>query len=1241
MSTQIDSLSLQITSSSARAVKAIDKLTQSLERLQNMSAGLNGIAKSFEKISGSANGMKSVPSTMKKSADAAKDMAKSTDDAADSSKKLGDGLKNVLGKLAGFAANVIGIDVTAQALANMLAVAREWDGISARFGEGFGEQADEVYAHVQRLQEQLFINDQAFMQYAGNFATLAKGFGVAEDAVAAMSVGLTELGYDIYAKNNDFYTFEEAMDAVRSAIVGEVEPIRRAGISITEATLKEVAAANGITMSVENMTEAQKSMLRYKAMIDQAYASGTVGTFAQELNTGEGMARALKQQLLGLGQTIGGTLMPIVSAILPYLQAFVKVLTMAVQAIAGLFGVKIKEVTWGSGMDNLASSAGGATDAVEDTTNALGGAAKAAKKLKDYTMGFDELNVIKPPDEKSGGGGGGVGGSNVGDDLGLDFESLWTDEIINSAASKVQRIVDKMLAAVEKIKPYFDDIMDIVTAIGVGIAAWKITAAVTDIVDGLKAGGKIQEWFKKNKITIGVTLLLSGITLTALGAYDIGYEGATWDNILKTAIGAALTIGGSLLTFGTGPAGWLIGIGAALTVGIVSFTLGNRQRALKEAYGEIELTAEQVQRFVNDVFDFDVEARIEVIETTLQNRASAKRALQTAVETLQADLTMLQLGVELSEADLNSLKTKAQTAITNLNNLLEANKETIKLAVTLVPPTADDGEDVSESVFSMFNLSSATIITVANKIGEDFTYWIGEGMKDGMTELEKQMINEYGQWFTRISNALTKGKVEGEYSAKMQVAFSNLTRETVGAVLEEAKKMEKELEKTYMTLEQEAYAAAVANRDALKELEAYYIAQGDVVKAEEVRQQIVETNKVLEDWDIAASVDKAMTEAKEPMRKMWLEGLQSIYDNAFDNIDTSSSMTAWENMFATVIAAADLNDPDVINSIAQDLDLAIMNAFTEVTNNDPYVVEIMELYELSEWDVLGADVQKKLYNTLLEYMDPIHAKQMLETLGYDTTAIFGDGVKNGIPEAKSAAGKVGEAVAAGLENEEPTVLNAANDLMGAVEVDVVSGASGTGSAAATELVDTFESGITKTNVDSYVTGLFGVNDKLKTAAGSLGATLAAALGGSFGSGLEVPVNSALGTLERTLNGSLKNVNDINSKTTSVSLGRFKPVAMMASGGFVDEGQLFIAREAGAEMVGSMNGHTAVANNDQIVEGIYQGVYSAVRAAMSQGDTGKSGNVNVYLDGKQITAAVEQRQRERGATIMTGGVTYGY
>lgn len=83
----------------------------------------------------------------------------------------------------------------------------------------------------------------------------------------------------------------------------------------------------------------------------------------------------------------------------------------------------------------------------------------------------------------------------------------------------------------------------------------------------------------------------------------------------------------------------------------------------------------------------------------------------------------------------------------------------------------------------------------------------------------------------------------------------------------------------------------------------------------------------------------------------------------------------------------------------------------------------------------------------------------------------------------------------------------------------------------------------------------------------------------------------------------------------------------ASGGFPDEGQLFIANEAGAEMVGSIGGRTAVANNDQIVEGIRQGVYEAVMAANSNGNN--SFDVRVFLDSREIKTGQQRLARSMG------------
>lgn len=95
----------------------------------------------------------------------------------------------------------------------------------------------------------------------------------------------------------------------------------------------------------------------------------------------------------------------------------------------------------------------------------------------------------------------------------------------------------------------------------------------------------------------------------------------------------------------------------------------------------------------------------------------------------------------------------------------------------------------------------------------------------------------------------------------------------------------------------------------------------------------------------------------------------------------------------------------------------------------------------------------------------------------------------------------------------------------------------------------------------------------------------------------------------------------------------------AKGGFPPKGQLFIANESGAEMVGKFGSQTAVANNQQIVDGVSQGVYSAVIAAFNQlngsDSNDKTINLNVFLDGRQITAAVEETQRNKGISIMRG------
>lgn len=98
--------------------------------------------------------------------------------------------------------------------------------------------------------------------------------------------------------------------------------------------------------------------------------------------------------------------------------------------------------------------------------------------------------------------------------------------------------------------------------------------------------------------------------------------------------------------------------------------------------------------------------------------------------------------------------------------------------------------------------------------------------------------------------------------------------------------------------------------------------------------------------------------------------------------------------------------------------------------------------------------------------------------------------------------------------------------------------------------------------------------------------------------------------------------------------------LFASGGFPDEGQMFIARESGAEMVGTIGGRTAVANNDQIVAAIEGGVFRAMSAAMSS--NGGSGNHTTIIDinGREFFRATYNDQKavakERGISLIANG-----
>ena len=124
------------------------------------------------------------------------------------------------------------------------------------------------------------------------------------------------------------------------------------------------------------------------------------------------------------------------------------------------------------------------------------------------------------------------------------------------------------------------------------------------------------------------------------------------------------------------------------------------------------------------------------------------------------------------------------------------------------------------------------------------------------------------------------------------------------------------------------------------------------------------------------------------------------------------------------------------------------------------------------------------------------------------------------------------------------------------------------------------------------------------------------------------ITSMVSNARSTLSSIASSVSStVSNAVTSVK--NFVTGKRYASGGYPDQGQLFWAREngAGAELVGTIGGQTAVASNDDILEGIRQGVYEAVSAAMGGGYG--SQDIRVYLDGREIRASQRRLDRAVG------------
>jgi hypothetical protein len=501
----------------------IDKFTQ---QMTNLAAAMKPFADEMQKVS---NGFSAFPSKIQKLITSTEKYNASARKATLTTGKFTSGLK---------ALNVAAVAITFRKIGHFIAQAvtesNKYQEDLNLFTVALGQYADEAKEYAEYVSDIMGIDPAQWLRNQGIFNTLLTGFGDTAERAQLMSQNLTQLGYDLSSYAN--IPIEEAMLKLQSGISGELEPLRRLGYDLSQAKLQQTALNLGIKESVANMTQAEKAELRYYAIMTQVTTAQ--GDMARTLEAPANQLRILQAQLTQAARAIGNIFIPALNAILPYAIAVVQVIREIANALANLAGFKLTEVDY-SGVNSAAVGAGSLADNLDD-------AAGAAKKLKQYTAGFDELNVFAP--NTGSGSGAGAGGAG-----GFDFDLPTYDflgDAVQTRIGEIKKMIEDTLAEITTIVSGF------MLAVG---AILVVTGVNIPLGVGLMAAGAVGlaatvglNWTAMSSELASTLALITGVVggfLLALGAI-MAFSGANLPlGIALMALGGASLVSAAVINW--------------------------------------------------------------------------------------------------------------------------------------------------------------------------------------------------------------------------------------------------------------------------------------------------------------------------------------------------------------------------------------------------------------------------------------------------------------------------------------------------------------------------------------------------------------------------------------------------------------------------------------------------------------------------------------------------------------------
>lgn len=1244
----------------ASGLRSVSSALNSIAKIPDFSSKLNSktlddFATSCKKITDAldplASKIETVGNSFAKLPTNIQKVIAATDGATKSSSKSAKSYLSLSNQLNGFirsAAKLVSLKAIATYLGNAAEKFNSYYEAANLFGVSMKGLTGEANTFINKMETLLGIDPTEAMNNMATIQSLTTSFGLASDKAYVLSKNLTQLGYDLASLKN--IPVAESFTKIQAAISGELEPIRRLGVDISNARLQQELLNLGYSQSVSTLSQADKAVLRYIAIMKQT--TDAQGDFARTLSSPANMIRILQAQLNSLARAVGSLLYPALKSILPPLIAAVELVKELVTGIASLMGVKVEFPDFSSASDAV----GGVTDAMDNTTKATG---KAAKAFKNYIMGFDELNVIQKDNGSSGGSGSGSGaaGNILGDvDLsGYDMFKRYNEEFVKQ---------------IDSIKEKIRGMLPIIGAVTAALALWKLTTFIADLVDAIKkigilkgmvAGGiliglgfflmfdgikkaiqdklnainfaeilvgaitfvggaallgsKIAEFittsFADSSVAKAITAaggkmggalvgavvagVVAGVAMFVTGVYDALTNGL---NILNgLLIPAGSTMAGAAVGAIIGSLGGPITAGIGAIIGLIVGGLTDAGIAIYQNWDKITVALDKASA---DLKQWFVGVGVWWDKKWQGFKTNWDKSWNSLVDTLK----------ELPQKFLNYGKNIVQGLIDGINKGIESAKKSVGgLAKAILDKfTTDTGINSPSKVFKGYG--GYIVEGLANGISaaKDLAVNAIQSVSDAVKAIGSQLADENyglgngsislsidasGKSMMETANALkrsvrTTNDSFGGWFKKMKTDLGDFT-EGINAVTKAGKDISNGFKSSIDAL-------TAASKSILNTHDGFVSAVSDIRSF--VKKSVAEIENEYQYNGFFGAAGLAIQKAFEGVYLVF-DKVSTAIKNVSDTIDSVKNVITTFNNLKTKVGEV----IDQVPALKQAYG-GLKSFFSDLFDKDSGIGKFFS----DSWDSILKGTKGFLNQLGIDFSDAwesLGIKKGVKTLtdfifkAFDTN--WGDILKSGLNFLKQFGSNLG--------------IGSGNGSGG-------SSGSGSGSGSGG---DALKWGNTLLNGGIAI---------FKAVTGDIPGAILSALGavGNFAGDIFGWVGDAVGGVVDWVGDAVGGVVDF-----------FKGIFGFASGGFPDAGQLFIAREAGAEMVGSLGGHAAVANNDQIVEGIREGVEAAMERQnqllrrqneLLQALLEKEGSAEVNVS--SFYQAVNRTNQRNGKTIIPVG-----